>query len=70
VLPIAVKIGGQPATVVFDGEAPGIIAGVLQLNVLVPTTGLTPTTTGGNAYAVSVTIGSNTSQTGLTASIQ
>ena len=64
VLPIAVKIGGQPATVVFDGEAPGIVAGVLQVNVLVPTT----VTSGPNTLVV--TIGNNSSQSGLTVAVQ
>ena len=64
VLPIAVMIGGQPATVVFKGEAPGIVAGVLQLNVMVP-----PTVTSG-PNQVSVTIGSNTSQANLTVAVQ
>jgi uncharacterized protein (TIGR03437 family) len=64
VLPVAVMIGGQPATVVFKGEAPGIVAGVLQLNVTIP-----PTVTLG-ANQVSVTIGSNTSQASLTVAVQ
>jgi uncharacterized protein (TIGR03437 family) len=64
VLPIAVKIGGQPATVVFAGEAPGIVAGVLQVNVMIP-----PTVSSG-ANPVSVTIGSNTSQANLTVAVQ
>ena len=64
VLPIAVMIGGQPATVVFKGEAPGIVAGVLQLNVMVP-----PTVTSGSNQ-LSVTIGSNTSQANLTVAVQ
>ncbi len=64
VLPIAVKIGGQPASVVFEGEAPGIVAGVLQLNVMVPTT----VTSGPNQLVV--TIGSNSSQANLTVAVQ
>jgi uncharacterized protein (TIGR03437 family) len=65
-LPVAVTIGGQPATVQFMGEAPGLISGVLQLNVLVPTS---LTTTG--AVAVSVAFGGgSSSQTGVTVNIQ
>lgn len=64
VLPIAVMIGGQPATVVFAGEAPGLVAGVLQINVMIP-----PTVSSG-ANQVSVTIGSNTSQPNLTVAVQ
>jgi uncharacterized protein (TIGR03437 family) len=63
-LPVAVTIGGQPATVVFEGEAPGIVAGVLQLNVTVPTT-IQP-----GANALVVTIGSVSSQPSLTVSVQ
>jgi uncharacterized protein (TIGR03437 family) len=64
VLPIAVKIGGQPATIVFAGEAPGLVAGVLQVNVMVP-----PGVSSG-ANQVSVTIGNNTSQANLTVAVQ
>ncbi|MDQ2944725.1 MAG: hypothetical protein M3Y27_02055, partial [Acidobacteriota bacterium] len=34
---VSVKIGGQPVLVYpYIGEAPGLVAGVLQLNVVVP----------------------------------
>jgi uncharacterized protein (TIGR03437 family) len=36
VLPVSVSIGGQPATVLYAGSAPGLIAGALQLNVQIP----------------------------------
>jgi uncharacterized protein (TIGR03437 family) len=65
-LPIAVTIGGAPATVAFMGEAPGLVSGVLQLNVIVPSN---LTTTG--AVPVSVTFGNNsTSQGGVTVNIR
>ena len=65
-LPIAVTIGGAPATVAFMGEAPGLVSGVLQLNVIVPST---LTTTG--AVPVSVTFGTtSTSQGGVTVNIR
>lgn len=35
-LPVSVTIFGLPAKVLYAGAAPGIIAGVLQLNVVVP----------------------------------
>jgi uncharacterized protein (TIGR03437 family) len=35
-LPVTVTIDGQPAEVSFYGEAPGIVAGVMQVNVVVP----------------------------------
>jgi uncharacterized protein (TIGR03437 family) len=36
VQPVAAWIGGQPAQVEFAGEAPGLVSGVLQLNVQIP----------------------------------
>jgi uncharacterized protein (TIGR03118 family) len=37
VLPVSVTIGGQAAQVVFSGSAPGLLAGVLQVEVVIPT---------------------------------
>ena len=36
-LDVSVTIGGQAANVLYAGAAPGFVAGVLQVNVLVPT---------------------------------
>ncbi len=63
-LPIAVMIGGTPATVVFKGELPGNVAGVLQLNVMVPTA--SPS----GSQPVSVVVGSVASQNGITIAVQ
>ncbi len=38
VLPVSVLIDGQPAQVLYAGAAPGQIAGVLQIDVVVPAT--------------------------------
>ena len=35
--PIQVTISGQPAVYTYAGEAPGMVAGVMQLNVRIPT---------------------------------
>jgi uncharacterized protein (TIGR03437 family) len=35
-LPITVTIGGQPATVLYAGSAPGLVAGVIQINARIP----------------------------------
>ncbi len=59
-----VTIGGQPATVLFYGEAPGMVAGVMQLNVQVPA-GLPS----GNLPLV-VSFGAASSQSGITVAIQ
>jgi len=34
--PVTVTIGGKPATVQFAGDAPGVVAGVMQVNAVVP----------------------------------
>lgn len=55
--PVSVKIGGQPATVLFAGLAPGL-PGVYQLNV-VPPTGILPD----NSLVVSVASAASVSTT-------
>ncbi len=64
VLPVAVLIDGQPVNVTFYGEAPGIVSGVMQVNVQIPTGARS-----GN-LPVSVRVGSNISQTGVTVSVK
>jgi uncharacterized protein (TIGR03437 family) len=63
-LPVAVLIDGIPAAIQFAGEAPGIVAGVMQVNVTIPPT--TPT----GAQSVQVSIGGRPTQTGVTVSVQ
>ncbi|MGI8991359.1 MAG: BACON domain-containing protein [Bryobacteraceae bacterium] len=36
ILPVSVTIGGQAAQVTYAGSAPGLVAGVLQVNAIVP----------------------------------
>jgi uncharacterized protein (TIGR03437 family) len=36
VLPVSVTVGGTPATVQYAGSAPGQVAGVMQVNVQIP----------------------------------
>ena len=52
VLPVSLTIGGQPATVVFAGSAPGLIAGVMEVEAIVPTGA------GAGAVPVVLTVGS------------
>lgn len=61
-LPVTVFIGAAPATVQYAGAAPGEVAGVLQVNAVMPTT---IGTTFGRATSVPVviTIGTQSSQT-------
>ncbi len=52
---VSVTIGGIAAQVLYAGSAPGLVAGALQINVVVPT-GVTP----GPAVPVVLTIGTQT----------
>jgi len=54
---VAVTIDGQPANVVFYGEAPGIVSGVMQVNVQVPVNARS------GDLPVVVTVGNANSQT-------
>jgi uncharacterized protein (TIGR03437 family) len=62
---VSARVGGISAEVWYAGEAPGIIVGVLQINVLVPM-GVTP----GSAVPVDVTIGGATSKAGVTVAVK
>jgi uncharacterized protein (TIGR03437 family) len=64
-LPVTVTIGGVNAQVLYAGNAPGEVEGVVQINVAVP-----PNVTPGLALPVLVTIGGISSQTAVTAAIQ
>jgi uncharacterized protein (TIGR03437 family) len=63
-LPVAVLIDGQPAAISFAGEAPGIVSGVMQLNVQIPAGART-----GNLPLI-VSIGGVSSQNGVTVSVK
>ena len=62
--PIQVWIGGQQALYTYAGEAPGMVAGVMQLNVQIPTGAPS------GALSILVSIGGNMSQNGITVSVQ
>ncbi|MGH9673787.1 MAG: hypothetical protein ACRD44_11460, partial [Bryobacteraceae bacterium] len=61
---VSVTIGGLPATVVYAGSAPGLVAGALQVNVFVPD-GATP-----GPNQVILTIGNVSSPPGVTVAVQ
>ncbi len=63
-LPVSVKIGGQPAEIIYDGAIPGQVAGLLQINARVPA-GLAP-----GPQPVVVTIGTASSQANLTVAVK
>jgi uncharacterized protein (TIGR03437 family) len=62
-LTVTATVGGQPATVYWSGPAPGLVSGIFQVNVTLPS-GLTS----GNV-PVTVTVGTATSQT-VTVAVQ
>jgi len=64
VLNVSVQVGGQPATVLYAGGAPGEVEGVLQINIQLPN-GVT-----GPNVPVALTIGNVTSRPGVTVAIQ
>jgi uncharacterized protein (TIGR03437 family) len=64
ILPVTVTIGGQQVVPAYAGEAPQEIAGLMQLNVIVPST-VTP----GAAVPVSVQVGGATSPAGVTIAV-
>jgi len=63
-LAVGVTINGQPALYVYAGEAPGLVAGMMQLNVQIPASAPS------GALPILVSIGGNTSQNGVTVSVQ
>jgi trimeric autotransporter adhesin len=64
VLPVAVLIGGQPASVAFYSEAPGLVSGVMQLNVQIPESAPS------GDVPILVSVGGNSTQNGVTISVQ
>ena len=64
-LEAAVTIGGVTVKPSYAGSAPGLVQGVVQINVVVPT-GVSP----GNAVPIEVTIGGVTSPAGVTVAIR
>jgi uncharacterized protein (TIGR03437 family) len=63
--PVRAQIGGQPAEVLYAGTAPGLVDGVIQVNLRVPAASQT-----GAAVPVVLHVGNSTSQTGLTLAIE
>lgn len=62
---LSVTIGGVPATVLYAGAAPGLVAGVVQINVLVP-----PTAPAGSAVDLRITLDGVPSASGVTLSVR
>ncbi len=63
-LPVTVSINGQPAGVAFYGEAPGLVSGVMQINVQVPLTAPS------GDLPIVVSVGGSSTQPGVTVSVK
>jgi uncharacterized protein (TIGR03437 family) len=63
-LAVTVTINGQPAQYAYAGEAPSLVAGMMQLNVQIPANAPS------GALPIVVSIGGNPSQNGVTVSVQ
>jgi uncharacterized protein (TIGR03437 family) len=63
-LAVGVLINGQPASYVYAGEAPGLVAGMMQLNVQIPANAPS------GDLPILVSVGGNTSQEGVTVSVR
>jgi uncharacterized protein (TIGR03437 family) len=64
VLPVTAKVGGMGATVMYAGSAPGLVAGVMQINVQIP-----QGTPSGNV-PVAIAVGGVASQAGVTVAVR
>jgi uncharacterized protein (TIGR03437 family) len=63
-LAVGVLINGQPALYVYAGEAPGLVAGMMQLNVQIPANAPS------GDLPILVLIGGNISQSNVTVSVR
>jgi uncharacterized protein (TIGR03437 family) len=63
-LAVAALVNNQPATIAFAREAPGDVSGVMQVNVIIP-----PNTPSGPIPIV-ISVGGNSSQSGVTVYVQ
>jgi uncharacterized protein (TIGR03437 family) len=63
-LPVTATIAGQPADILYAGDAPDLVSGVLQVNVVIP-----PGTPSGPQPVV-ITVGTASSQANLNVWVQ
>lgn len=63
-LPVTATVGGRPAVAQFAGSAPGEVAGILQVNVVIPSDAPS------GSDALVITVGTASTQTGVTVSVQ
>jgi uncharacterized protein (TIGR03437 family) len=64
-LPVSVRVGGLEAQVLYAGGAPGMVAGVIQVNVRIPEAVLP-----GSAVPILLQAGGFSSPSGVTVAVQ
>ena len=64
-LPVAVTVGGKAAAILYAGAAPGLVAGVMQLNIK-----LAADTPSGAAVPIVLQVGNSTSPANVTVAVQ
>jgi uncharacterized protein (TIGR03437 family) len=64
-LPVTAQIGNLDSNVLYAGSAPGLVSGVMRVNVSLP-----PGVTSGLSVQVTIKAGTNTSPIGVTVAIQ
>ena len=64
VLPVVARISGMEAEVLYAGAAPGLVAGAMQVNLKIPANAPS------GALPVFLTVGTATSQTGVTIAVE
>lgn len=62
---VSVDIGGAPAEILYAGPSPGLVNGILQINVKIP-----GSATSGKAAPIVLRIGAGTSQAGITMNLK
>ena len=64
---VSVRIGGQPAELLYAGSAPTLVSGVIQVNARIPAN---LPVTGVSNVPVEITVGSTASQSGVTVAVR
>ena len=63
-LPVSALVGGLPALVTWASEAPGDVSGVMQVNVQIPATAAS------GAQSITISVGTYSTQGGVTVAVQ
>jgi uncharacterized protein (TIGR03437 family) len=63
--PVTATVGGLPATIIYAGGVAGLVAGVMQVNLQLPTA-VVP----GNGVPIVLSVGGTASQAGLSVAIR